>query len=143
MARGGSRPGAGRKADPNSARQKRLAGNAAAAPTAPEKGFTAPDGARAADAPKSWPFGTAEGPAASSPEAEKTPGCALDLLQEVYKDPTKPLRERVQAAALALPFETAKPAPMGKKAAKDAAAREPGVSKFGAMAPPPRLVHSR
>jgi len=140
MPRGGARPGAGRKPNPDSARQRALA--KAAAPA----GGTLPDGTRAPGAPANWPFGTVT-PSAEVDEApiaapEKPPESALSFLQSIYRDVARPEKERVFAAIQALPFETAKPAPVGKKAAQDEAARSAGPSKFGAMQAP-RLVSSR
>lgn len=160
MARGGSRPGAGRppltdaeKAQRAEARnEKRRAARKLAKPKAKAKkkalaapaGFS-PDGAKAADAPTQWPFGT-------SPEQPKDPeppvvdpdadpvinaDTPLELLLGVVKERRLKLALRMQAAALAAPFVHAKPAPIGKKEAAAEAAKQTGkASKFGAIAAP-------
>lgn len=146
MPRGGSRPGAGRKADPNSARQKALAAKQVKAPA--DVGFTQGDGMRAPDAPAAWPFGATPvappTPVASTEVAdevldrdalEEVPPDALTFFQSVYKDVKLDPRMRFQAALAALPFEAAKPAPVGKKQAALETAQK-RVSKFAPLAPP-------
>lgn len=155
MPRGGSRPGAGRKPDPNSKRQQALAAKSAkpAAP-APAKakatgtGLTQPDGTKAPGAPGSWPFGTqapaAEAPAAptSAPDAddgltdEQRAGLApLDYLLAVMRSSKASLSTRMTAAIQAAPYVHAKPAPAGKKEGKNDEARKVG-SRFAPAAPP-------
>lgn len=126
MPRGGARIGAGRK--PKTA-------TAEAAPKRAAKAF-APEGKKTPDAPSSWPFGTAVvdvGPEAQVEKAE--PLTALALFQKVYRDESEDMRTRLGAAAQALPFETARPAPTGKKEARNEAARKTG-SRFAPSAPP-------
>jgi hypothetical protein len=140
MPRGGARPGAGRKPDPNSARSRAKAAKAAKSEAT---GFTLGDGKRAADAPAAWPFGTApvappapDAPAAPAPERppEPVPEDALAYLQWVYRN-HEDERLRIQAASLALPFEKSKPLPVkGKGDTRGGPA--PKTSKFASMAPP-------
>jgi hypothetical protein len=145
MPRGGARPGAGRKVDPNSARQKARAAKAAEKSPA---GFTSGDGKRTASAPPAWPFGTAPSAApavapaptepvatpVAPPAAEPAPENALAYLQWVYRN-HEDERMRMQAAATALPFETSKPLPVkGKGDTRGGPATK--VSKFASMAPP-------
>jgi len=146
MPRGGARPGAGRKPNPDSARQRALAAKVAKAEVAPSPvGFTQADGKRSEDAPAAWPFGVAPPAPPTLPAAatevldadalQQVPSNALTFFQSVYKDVTLDARMRFQAALAALPFEAAKPAPVGKKqAAADAA--EKRASKFSRLAPP-------
>ena len=99
MPRGGTRPGAGRVADPNSKRQKALAARAARA--AAEAAF-APAGEKVPDAPKEWPFGTILAVPAEWPDLSSlTP---LDYLLSVVRDPEAEQRIRIQAASIAAPF---------------------------------------
>lgn len=138
MPRGGARPGAGRKPDPNSVRSKAKA----------KREALTVDGVKTAAAPDSWPFGTlppsAAAPAPAPPPApapdlsELTP---LDYLLEVMRDIGQDERTRIQAAQLAAPYVHSKPAPGGKKDAKNEAAK--AVSGRFATTAPPRLVSSR
>jgi phage terminase small subunit len=146
MGKGGARPGAGRKPDPNSARQRKLAeraGNLA-------RGFTEPGGGKSANAPSGWPFGTAPAPtpalaADQSPTAPPDPGAspitAVALLQRVYRDECEDLKVRLQAAALAAPFESPKMAPVHKKEPKPEKTAAP--SRFAAKAPPKLVVNNK
>jgi hypothetical protein len=150
MPRGGARPGAGRKADPNSARSRARAAKAAASAA---EGFTAPDGSKTKVAPTTWPFGTsAPSPQPPLPPAEAAPPVAppsadlseltpLAFLLERMRDPLEDMRTRFQAAQLAAPFIHAKPAPAGKKGDKDLQ-KKPASGRFAAAAAP-RLVSSR
>lgn len=128
MPRGGARPGAGRK--PGSGAKK----------VAPLVRAFAPDGQKAADAPAAWPFGTVA-PAPSTavealpPVAPAEPLTALQLFQQIYRDDREDMRTRLGAAAQALPFEAARPAAVGKKEAKNEAAKKT-ASRFAPSAPP-------
>lgn len=144
MSKGGIRPGAGRKPNPNSARQKALAAKAAKL----AGGFTASGGEKVETAPANWPFGT-QAPAAPSPpamspapsESPDKPLSALELLQSVYRDGAEDLKVRLQAAALAAPFESPKMAPVAKKEPKPEKLATP--SRFAAKAPPKLVVNNK
>lgn len=125
MARGGARPGSGRKAT-GLAKPKKP--KAEAAPVA----FSA-DGVKTKDAPPSWPFGV-------EPESlsELTP---LQYLLSVVRDVGADERVRIQAASIAAPFMHAKVGEAGKKDEKGAAAKRVGAGKFAASAPPLKLVN--
>lgn len=162
MARGGPRPGGGRprlteaeKAQRVEARK--LARKAAAKAKAGEKKVTrpksaakgfAPTGVKSEDAPPSWPFGT-EPPKATEPEQPidadgepVIPGAEpLDFLQSIINETRLKLAVRMQAAALAVAYKHAKPAPIGKKEAKQDAAKK--VSRFAPAAPPKLVVNNR
>lgn len=171
MARGGPRPGGGRprlteaeKAASAEARKakRKLAEKAKAtakkAPKtatkkakSPRDGFS-PKGVKSPDAPAGWPFGTeppapepAPAPAVAPIDPDGEPlipgGDPLDFLQAVINETRLKLPIRMQAAALAVGFKHAKPAPIGKKEAKDANARK--VSKFAQAAPPKLVVNNR
>ena len=152
MARGGFRPGAGRKPDPNSARQRMLAARAArkaakeAAGGAQKAatGFTLPNGQKAPDAPAGWPFGTV--PPAAPAAAPATPAAesakrltAREYLSALVNDAGADEKLRLDAAKRLIEFEEPKPAPMGKKEARAEAAKKVG-SKFAATAPPKLVV---
>lgn len=164
MARGGSRPGAGRprltdeeRAQRNEARnaKRRVASKPAKAKKAARKptaaaGF-APDGVKTTGTPQGWPFGTqpaqpevpAPAPPASVPESDEPVIAAdtpLELLLGVVKDPRMKLSLRIQCSALAAPFVHAKPAPVGKKQERAGAAKKVGQGRFAAAAAPLALV---
>ena len=141
MARGGARPGAGRKPKD---------GVAAKRPAA-KKGFTEPDGMKSPDAPEVWPFGRAPVPPeptaapapapAADPDSddgltdEQRAGLApLEYLLAVMRSPKASKSARLQAAIQAAPYMHAKPAPIGKKEQKAEDAKKP--SKFAPSAPP-------
>lgn len=143
MPRGGSRPGAGRKTDPNSARSKARAAKEAAG------GFTAPGGEKKPTAPAEWPFGRAApippltaavppGPATAPIENEQP----LDVLLRLMREAVDP-RMQLQAAMAAAPYLHAKAAPLGKKEARGIEAKKAGGGKFGAGAPPTLVVNNR
>jgi phage terminase small subunit len=155
MPRGGKRANAGRKPDPNSARQKALAKKAVAAKKpaakkAPAKaagrGFTLPNGQKSPDAPPGWPFGTTppEEPAAPAPDPDSDDGLTdeqraglspLDYLLAVMRSPKSSKSARMTAAIQAAPYMHPKLAQKGKKeAALDEAKTKP--SRFAAGAPP-------
>lgn len=168
MARGGSRPGAGRprlsdeekakKAEVRKAKRK-----AASKPAKPKKmgsrkrstkATPAPEafsqnGVKSASAPADWPFGTlppqadppAEPKAEAADEMVIPGGEPLEFLQAVINETRLKLTVRMQAAAIAAPFKHAKPAPLGKKEQRQEAAKET-ASRFKSTTAPPRLVHS-
>jgi len=145
MSKGGIRPGAGRKPNPNSARQRALAAKAAKLAS----GFTAPTGEKAEAAPQNWPFGT-QVPEPPPPPPAATPApvappdkalSALELLQRVYRDDAEDLKVRLQAAALAAPFESPKMAPVAKKDPKPEKPATP--SRFASKAPPKLVVNNK
>lgn len=118
---------------------------AKAAPKPKTAGYS-PTGKKSADAPPGWPFGTEDPPpppppppAPVDPDAEPVieGGEPLDFLQRVIDEKRLKLAVRMQAAALAVAYKHAKPAPMGKKEAKQEAAKK--VSRFAAL-PLPKLV---
>lgn len=142
MPRGGARPGAGRPRKTPEAKTKAPAKKAAG------RGYTLANGDKSPDAPKDWPFGTTppEQPAPpTDPEnddgltneqrANLTP---LEYLLAVMRSPNASKSARLSAAVQAAPYMHAKPAPVGKKEAKDQAAKKGG----GRFTPkePPRLV---
>lgn len=166
MARGGSRPGAGRPRLSDEERAARAAARKAAAKAKPatkkkpsRKGAIkkakesrtgySPNGVKNSDAPAGWPFGTQppapEPPPAAAPiDPDGDPvipgGAPLDFLRAVINETRLKLAVRLQAAALAAPFVHAKPAPQGKKDGKVDAAKSAGAGKFAAAAPPLKLV---
>jgi phage terminase small subunit len=158
MARGGSRPGAGRPRLSEEEKAARAAARKAAAkgkskPAAKKKAPAgkrvspksaapaahAPTGIKADDAPAQWPFGTRP-PTPPAPPAKPSELSPLDYLLSIVRDDEADLKVRMQAAALAAPFVHAKPAPQGKKDGKADAAKSAGAGKFAAAAPPLKLV---
>jgi hypothetical protein len=154
MPRGGFRAGAGRKADPNSKRQKKLATKAAkpagvpAAAKTRGRGLTLPNGEKSPDAPQDWPFGT-KPPEPETPPAdpesddgltdEQRAGMTpLEYLLAVMRSPKASKSARMTAAIQAAPYLHPKMAQKGKKeAALDDAKTKP--SRF-AQAAAPRLA---
>ncbi|MGQ3051090.1 MAG: hypothetical protein ACT6S0_04840 [Roseateles sp.] len=128
MPRGGARPGAGRKPKAPGAAAKKAAPKKAA-------GYS-PDGKKSADAPASWPFGTAEQPQQPAEDlSELTP---LAYLLTVVRNPLAEEKTRIQAASIAAPYCHAKKGEAGKKEAAAEVARK-GSPRF-AQAAPPRLA---
>ena len=147
MARGGKREGAGRKADPNSKRQQALARRATKPVAAGvqkgkgARGFTLPGGKKSADAPASWPFGTEQAadqppskPVESAPAMPPKQLTAREYLSQVVNDAGQDEKLRLDAAKKLIEFEEAKPAPVGKKEARQDAAKK--VSRFAPVTPP-------
>lgn len=142
MARGGSRPGAGRPkktppaapaADaqaPESRKYKRRA-----APTVDAEGF------KPEDAPPSWPFGK-ERPAPTEPESapDAEPDLSglmpLDYILSVMRNPDLPDPMRMQAATLAAPYCHPKPAPKSAKQEAEAERKKNREPRFGRRQPP-------
>jgi len=150
MPRGGARPGAGRPRKNPDAPAKPAAKKKAAAKKAIGRGLTQPNGEKSPDAPPGWPFGTqppappVAAPPAVDPDSddgltdEQRAGLSpLDYLLAVMRSPQASKSARLQAAVQAAPYVHAKPAPVGKKEAKNEAARK--ASRF-APAAPPRLA---
>lgn len=138
MARGGHRPGAGRKpkavADANTPATKPKA-----APrrkkAQPEQPYVDANGVRTDAAPPDWPFG-AKPP---EPEPDLSDMTPLDFLLKVMRDPKQTETRRMQAATIAAPYMHPKAEEKGKKVAKQEAAAAAG-SKFARPAAPPRLA---
>ncbi len=140
MARGGARPGAGRKPKDGLAAKR----------PAKKKAFTDATGEKSPDAPGNWPFGrepVAEPPKDAAPESgrdsdsedgltdEQRAGLApLEYLLAVMRSPRASKSARLQAAIQAAPYMHAKPAPMGKKEQRSEDAKKP--SRFAPGAPP-------
>jgi hypothetical protein len=137
MPRGGFRANAGRKPDPNSARQRRLA--ARAAKETSDRGLTAADGTKKPEAGPEWPFGTTSpADAAPEPEAKTSFDTPLEYWGHVLRDPKASASAKHAAAFAMAPYVHAKLAPAGKKDAKNEAAKK--VASRFAPAAPPRLV---
>lgn len=151
MPRGGSRPGAGRKPDPNSKRQQALAAKAtkprpskgSAQPKA-ATGLTLPDGSKAPGTPAGWPFGTQapDQPPASVPDAddgltdEQRAGLTpLEYMLAVMRSSKAAPAVRMTAAVQAAPYVHAKIAAAGKKEGKHDQAKQV-ASRFAPAAPP-------
>lgn len=136
MARGGSRPGAGRPkktppaaptADaqaPEPRKYKRRA-----APSVDAEGFK-PEGA-----PPTWPFGK-ERPAPPEPEPDLSGLMPLDYLLGVMRNPDLPAPLRMQAATLAAQYCHPKPAPKSAKQEAEAERQKNRSSRFGRRQPP-------
>lgn len=116
MARGGARPGAGRKKDPKNVLIKAM--------TSAIKGGTVPP----VISPVPPPPTTDE-----MPDMDLQP---LEYLLNIVRNPQKPEDARMRAAALALPFCHAKPGEKGKKEEKRDAAASAASGKFGTPQPP-------
>lgn len=151
MPRGGARPGAGRPRK-NAATPAKAKAKPAAKPKKDGlgRGLTLPNGQTSPDAPPGWPFGTKppEEPAAA-PDPDSDDGLTdeqraglspLEYLLAVMRSPDASKSARLQAAVQAAPYMHAKPAPMAKKEGKAAEAKKAGQGKFGASAPPLKLV---
>ncbi len=135
MARGGFRPGAGRKpkavadapADkPKAAPRKKPA----------EARFVDPNGVKTDAAPENWPFGkAAQGEPPPKPDlSELTP---LDYLLQIMRNEGEDKKLRMQAATLAAPYVHARKAESsGKKEEAAAKVKAAGAGKFGRREPP-------
>ena len=135
MARGGSRPGAGRK-------PRALADGAAPKPKAvPRKKkeatqYVDANGVKTAAAPKNWPFGQ-EPPAEQAPKPDLSELTPLEYLLGVMRDGDEEKGRRMQAATLAAPYVHArKVESSGKKEEAAAKAKAAGAGKFGRREPP-------
>lgn len=168
MARGGSRPGAGRPRKdglpPGSApakRPSRAKVKATSAVGAPKKskgvkpvGGYSVGGVKHVDAPKDWPFGTvapesesvpaagAVEPGASLGEAPDPNLTPLDYLLRVVRDPAAAINLRIQAANIAAPYMHVKKGEGGKKSAEEEAAKRASTRRFAAAAAPLKLVNA-
>lgn len=135
MSRGGARPGAGRKPDPNSARSR-----AKAARDAKSIALTV-DGVKTAAAPASWPFGTSP-PVADEAAPPAPPPAELDGTETPLEAMLKIMRNsaddriRLQAAVAAAPYVHAKLMPGKVSGEKE---KKPS-GRFAAAAPPLRVV---
>ena len=136
MARGGSRPGAGRP-------KKTPPAGPAADAQAPEprkyKRRAAPsvdaEGFKPEDAPPTWPFGK-ERPAPPEPEPDLSGLMPLDYLLGVMRNPDLPAPLRMQAATLAAQYCHPKPAPKSAKQEAEAERQKNRSSRFGRRQPP-------
>lgn len=136
MARGGSRPGAGRpKKTPTAA----PAADAAVPEARKYKRRAAPsvdaEGFKPEDAPATWPFGK-ERPAPPEPEADLSGLMPLDYLLEVMRNPDLPAPLRMQAATLAAQYCHPKPAPKSAKQEAEAERKKNREARFGRRQPP-------
>jgi phage terminase small subunit len=137
MAKGGYRPTAGRKPDPNSARQKRLAAKAEKAASG-DRGLTAADGMKKPEAGEDWPFGKTETPPAGEPQLSfKTP---IEFWQHVLQDPGSSMSAKANAAYSLAPYVHPKVAPTAKKEETKGKAKEASKGRFGARPAPLKLV---
>ena len=120
MPRGGARPGAGRKPDPEKAAKR-----AAKKPKAGDK--PAPAGGSRAD----WPFGP-DAALIAEEERKKAEALAdltpLDYMLQVMRDPAASVSARMQAAIQAAPYMHGKVAPAGKKTERADKAKEVGAA---------------
>ena len=136
MARGGSRPGAGR---PKKTPPVVPAADAPAAVPRKYKRRAAPsvdaDGFKPEDAPSTWPFGK-ERSAPPEPEPDLSGLMPLDYLLEVMRNPELPPPLRMQAATLAAQYCHAKPAPKSAKQEAEAERQKNRSSRFGRRQPP-------
>jgi hypothetical protein len=149
MPRGGFRANAGRKADPNSARQRKLAARAEKTvkprtKPAKDRGLTAPDGTKKPEAGADWPFGTTP-PADEEPAPEAAAKTSfatpLEYWGHVLQDPGASASAKHAAAYAMAPYVHAKVAPMGKKEGRQKdAAKAAGSSRFKAAPAPLALV---
>lgn len=150
MPRGGSRPGAGRKPDPNSKRQKALTAKAAAkkAPAVKKPGRSmselkeqgAPEAAK-------WPFGTKPPETPKEPEqpADKLPAGSpeqtpLEFLLGVMRNPEASVSARLTAAIQAAPYVHPKLSPKAKKEGGPVAEEPAAKTDKYAVRQPPRLA---
>lgn len=136
MARGGSRPGAGRP------KKMPTAAPAADAPAPEPRKYKrrAPpavdaEGFKPEDAPETWPFGK-ERPAPPEPEPDLSGLMPLDYLLEVMRNPKLPAPLRMQAATLAAQYCHPKPAPKSAKQEAEAERQKNRSSRFGRRQPP-------
>lgn len=142
MARGGHRPNAGRRPDPNSARQKKLAAKAAKAPQVKDRTLTAADGTKKPEAGADWPFGK-DPDAAQAPEGDgKSFETPLDFWKHVLKDPNASQSAKANAAYAMAPYVHAKLAPALKKEQAAERAKKAGTGRFGVRAAPKLVVNN-
>lgn len=136
MARGGSRPGAGR---PKKTPPAAPAADAQAPEPRKYKRRAAPsvdaEGFKPEDAPPTWPFGK-ERPAPPEPEPDLSGLMPLDYLLGVMRNPDLPAPLRMQAATLAAQYCHAKPAPKSAKQEAEAERQKNRSSRFGRRQPP-------
>lgn len=140
MARGGHRPGAGRKpkavADATApATKPKAAPKRKKAQPEQEQPYVDANGVRTEAAPPNWPFGQKP----PEPEQDLSDMTPLEFLLSVMRNPKESDTRRMQAATIAAPYCHPKAEEKGKKAAKQEAAAAAG-SKFARPAAPPRLA---
>lgn len=137
MARGGSRPGAGRPKKTPAAPEAPAAAVAAkkyakrsAPPAVDAEGF------KTEAAPPNWPFGK-EPPAPPAPPADLSNLMPLDFLLEVMRDAEEEKGRRIQAATLAAPYCHPKKGEASAKKEAETARREAAkTGRFGRRQPP-------
>lgn len=136
MARGGARPGAGRKPK---AVADAPAGKPKAAPRkkpAAQPAYVDGDGVKTEAAPPNWPFGQTP-PAEPPPKADLAELTPLDYLLQIMRDDAEDKRLRIQAATLAAPYVHARKAEGSSKKEEAAAkVKAAGAGKFGRREPP-------
>jgi hypothetical protein len=152
MPRGGPRAGAGRKADPNSARQRNLRAKAARVVVEPESKAADPTEPAwpAGVFPNEQPVASPVAPAAPAEQPDEDDGLTdeqragitpLDYLLSIMRNPQASKSARMTAAVQAAPYMHAKLQPKGKKEEKADGARKATGGRFAAAAPP-RLAAS-
>jgi hypothetical protein len=114
MPRGGYRPGAGRRPNPDSANQKRLAARAA------KQAAGAPAGEAVPAKDPAWPFGADQALIASEAAAaeiadRKTFASPMEFWQHVLADPSASVSAKQAAAYSLAPYVHPKLAPAAKK----------------------------
>jgi hypothetical protein len=134
MPRGGPRPNAGRKADPNSARQRKLAAKAAKGVV--DRGLTAADGTKKPEAGKDWPFGRDPGTQVEPVEPKKSFATPLEFWQHVLADPDASPSAKAAAAYAMAPYVHPKIAPAAKKEEARNKAKNAAGGKFSAQRAP-------
>lgn len=140
MARGGPRPGAGRKpkavADETTPATKPKAAPRRKKPQPEaEQPYVDANGLRTEAAPDNWPFGVKP----PQPEPDLSDMTPLDFLLSVMRNPKESESRRMQAATIAAPYCHPKAEEKGKKAAKSEEAAA-AASKFKRSAPPKLAV---
>jgi phage terminase small subunit len=134
MARGGFRPNAGRRVDPNSARQKRIAAKAAKQ----KEPATKPEVEQA------WPFPSQDKPLEPPADSEKPGSFAtpLEYWQHVLEDPNASASAKHAAAYAMAPYVHPRLAPAAKKVEAKERAAKAATGRFTRKAPPRLVVNN-